>query len=54
MLSSKRPDIDRVRRLVWTLLIMDEVHGLPANKVGYEFSKLKANMKIGLTATPYR
>lgn len=33
---------------------MDEVHGLPAANINLEFSKLKSNMKIGLTATPYR
>ncbi|CAD8056327.1 unnamed protein product [Paramecium sonneborni] len=54
MISSNRKDIKLVTTLEWPLLIMDEVHGLPAAQINAEISKLKANMKIGLTATPYR
>lgn len=54
MISSNRKDIKHVTTLEWPLLIMDEVHGLPAEQINAEISKLKANMKIGLTATPYR
>lgn len=46
--------MQKVRKIIWYLLIMDEVHGLPAQKIGEEFSKIKTYMKIGLTATPYR
>lgn len=52
--STKKDEIIQVKNQVWPLLIMDEVHGLPADSTTEVISKLKCNMKIGLTATPYR
>jgi superfamily II DNA or RNA helicase len=54
MILSEREDVKELRKLCWNCCIIDEVHGLPAAKVSEAFSKLKVNMKIGLTATPFR
>ena len=54
MLSSSRQDVAVLRKQDWTLCVIDEVHRIPATHTNRAFQLIKANIKIGLTATPYR
>lgn len=50
----KNQVIEETQKVKWGLCIADEVHKLPANTFQNVLKDYLFNIKIGLTATPYR
>lgn len=46
--------ISKIKNKEWGLLLLDEVHVVPANTFRQVLTKVKAHTKLGLTATLVR